>query len=355
MAVRDTTVTLTIEMVGVGIALSAGFVHLLEAWPAPWVPLVWMSAVMVFFTAYRVGSFVKAKFFPAPEPVEDDQQQASPSGQRRSMPSLKWSAVEPNTPTESSRSGSAAAQAPDKIQIPAADGAVGDSELATIGLPQVALGEGSEDPTAFLDAAELREETDDDVSAPDVSLPAFAESTMSLDERELALHTMKMQAVGEGAPPASDADADGPTEPMEAVDDVAISDDRTEAIDPAAIGQVPQDEDAAEATQRMDSVDEAGESPSTEALDEAQLRERSGGEVPEASEALKDRRISSPRKPFQKKTRSPKPAEDSRDQTPSEDVDSSVSAPAEQSVQMFDAEQLRAMQEELDQQDEGEE
>jgi hypothetical protein len=369
MAVKDTTVTLTIEMVGVGIALSAGFVHLLEAWPAPWVPLVWMSSVLIFFSAYRAGVFVKAKFFPAPEP-DPEQEQAGPSNQRSSMPSLKWSAVEPNTPTQSDQAGTPAEGVPgaDKIQIPAADGALGDSEMATIGLPQVAVGPGSEDPTAFLDAAELREETEDDVSAPKVSLPAFAESTMSLDERELALHTMQMEAVGAGAPAQGDKpDPDGPTEPMQSVGD-AVDGGATEAIDPATLGQAPaapQDGGATEAidpatlgqtsedtgaTERMAAVDQPEESPKTEALDEKQLRERFGGEVPEASKAPQQRRISSPRKPFQKNQRREKPSEDSSNQEASE---SSPGAEAQQSVRMLDADQLRALQRKLDQQGEG--
>lgn len=340
IVVNETTTTLTIELVGVCIAIAAGFVHLLEAWPSPVVPVVWMCAVFVLFSGYRVGSFVRQKYFPPPEPEIAEQQDRAQAG-RGKMLSLKWSAVEPNQPTTSSKDKAPAGP----LEIPGVDGDFSASEMATMGLPQIALGEASDDPTAFLDEEALRPETDEDISRPDEgSIPMFAESTMSIDERTLA-----MQAIEIGD---SDADSEGPTAPL---DQVAVLDEaaeRTEAIDADSIGHAPAQDGP---TIAMKAVSEEPESQKTQALDQDALYD-ADADADGVAKTQKNPAVKSARKPFSNRSETSGPMQPrSRQQRPNrERTESEPVQPSSDGVQVLDAEKLRRMQRELEKQEKGE-
>lgn len=287
--------TLGLELIAILLAASAGFIHIFEAWPHPWAPLLWMSAILVVFIAYRVGMLVRNQFFPpAPAP-----EAGAPAAQSDS-PSLRWSAVEPNL-----RASDLAAP---KLYIRGVGSEIINSEQATMALTQIGLLAGGDDPTDFLDAQELRAETDEDLVLPtEAAVPLFAESTMSLEQR-----TLMLEATGE----SFNAPAPRPS-PQ------------------AARSGAPDDE---EATLALDN----------QSLD-TRLKERARAASPKNSA---NAAVSSPPKPFQDVTpAASKPR--SKPEAPTRGAPSrpQKAAPSDDIVQVFDARELARQLQEQDAQD----
>jgi|GEM_PF-5688524 len=282
--------TLGLELIAILLAAGVGFIHIFEAWPHPWVPLLWMSAILVIFLAYRGGLLIRKHFFP-PTPAAELADSVATSD----LASLQWSAVEPNLRSSDLQ--------PRKLHIRGVSSEIVNSEQATMALSAISLVAGADDPTDFLDAQALRAETDADLVAPTAAaIPLYAESTMSIEQR-----TLMLEAVGEtpGAPSPNK---------------------RPQAVGAAA----PDDEQK------------------TMALDSQSLDARLETRAPNPStKNIADAVISSPRRPFQKPAPSlskPRPALEAP--TQAEPLHPQKAAASEDVMQVIDARELaRQLQE----------
>lgn len=254
MAVKHRKKILAIEWVWLIIGTAVIVVHMVESWSAPYVPSLWMLAMVALFVVYRAGWAIRELYWPAPEPEPADAPARSGlfTPRRRGgdgrvsttewvPPHIRGRSI-PQKRGERRKQGAGEAQ----LAIPSGDGQFEDGDIATV-FAQVdeetdPLGAGALDVRidatmiVELDNAELRPETDADMSSGEVVIPAFAESGLSRDERERAMTVLHRTD-------ASAAEVDEPTQPAAAADktlpELAASDTtqpvvQAETTEPAA-------------------------------------------------------------------------------------------------------------------------
>lgn len=235
MAPSDRKAVLAIEWVWLLIGTGVVLAHLVEAWAAPHLPLVWMMAGLVLFFGYRFAAAMRRIYFP-PQPAKPSKQPVGstlPSsayeddapgtdyvvlphlrGRRRresrrprqeqvaeadasdthelpidagevaprpARPAPLFSAPETDTQPDNQPD----TQPDQKIAVPSADGAFYDDDLATV----LADVEDNEE-TLRVDKDELREETEADVTTSGITIPQFAESSLSVEERRKAMEAV---------------------------------------------------------------------------------------------------------------------------------------------------------------------
>ncbi|MFP4601113.1 MAG: hypothetical protein ACLFVJ_22890 [Persicimonas sp.] len=237
MAPSDRKAVLAIEWVWLLIGTGVVLAHLVEAWAAPHLPLVSMMAGLVLFVGYRFAAAMRHLYLP-PKPAKPAQQpvgatlpssayeddapgtdyvvlphlrgrrrrdsrrprqdelaeadasdthelpigtgEAAPRPSRPPRPAPLFSDPEPDTQPDT--------QPDQKIAVPSADGAFYDDDLATV-LADVEDNE----QTLRVDKDELREETEADVTTSGITIPQFAESSLSVEERRQAMAIIHSQ------------------------------------------------------------------------------------------------------------------------------------------------------------------
>ncbi len=218
MAPSDRKAVWAIEWVWLLIGTGVVVAHLVEAWAAPHLPLVWMMAGLVLFVGYRFAAAMRHLYFP-PKPAKPAQQPVGatlpssayeddapgtdyvvlPHQRGRRRRDSRRPPQEPVTEADASDTHELAIFAetdeivsPEpcdpKIAVPSADGAFYDDDLAT-----VLAGVEDNEQTLRVDKAELREETDADVTTSGITIPQFAESSLSVEERRQAMASIHNQ------------------------------------------------------------------------------------------------------------------------------------------------------------------
>jgi hypothetical protein len=190
MAWSDKKATLTIEWVWLVIGVGVVLAHLVEAWAAPYLPVVWMLGLLALFGGYRLALALRQLYGPeiveeavdprAPKMIYDDDDDA-PSTAEVVLPHMRGR----QRPDPEQRKAAKAAEA--KLEVVVGDGVVAP-EVATV-LADISE---EDDPTHILDGIELRPETEADISTTnEVTIPVFAESQLGLREREQAMEALR--------------------------------------------------------------------------------------------------------------------------------------------------------------------
>lgn len=178
------------------IGTAAVYVHMMETWATPFLPMLWMSGVLALFVGYRFAMALRDHY--APEPVVDLDLEADESGPIRydregakgMLSTTDW--VPPHIRGRRKReqaAAKAAGKAVGKIEIPSASGKFDGDEIATV----FAEVDEETDPLAT-HIVDLRPETEADITDGEIAIPSFAESTMTIRERENALRTLDRPA-----------------------------------------------------------------------------------------------------------------------------------------------------------------
>jgi hypothetical protein len=199
---------------------------MLEAWAAPYVPVLWMLGMLALFLAYRFAVTLYEINWPELEPEQPAQPAQAPADARvggdgivgtvaYALPQMRGRSV----PQEREKM---RAEAAAQLAIPSADGQFEDASLDTVfayvgddSAPTPPLGvEGAAGrrvkkvgkPGLFgvtvYEYEELRPETEDDMTGTDLPIPSFAESKLTTIEREKALKAAQTRG---GVPAMSDA------------------------------------------------------------------------------------------------------------------------------------------------------
>lgn len=195
---RSKKAMLAIEWIWLLIGTAAVFVHMMETWATPFLPMLWMVGVLVLFVGYRFGMALRDHY--APE-SDEPQLQAEPTanasgpirydreGAKGMVSTTDW--VPPHIrgrrrreKAEQARQAEQAKPA-GKLELPSGSGQFDGAEVATV----FAEVDEATDPLAT-HIVELRPETEADITDNEIVIPSFAESTMTINEREYALRAM---------------------------------------------------------------------------------------------------------------------------------------------------------------------
>ncbi|QDG50676.1 fatty acid desaturase [Persicimonas caeni] len=195
---RSKKAMLAIEWIWLLIGTAAVFVHMMETWATPFLPMLWMVGVLVLFVGYRFGMALRDHY--APE-IDEPQLQAEPTanasgpirydreGAKGMVSTTDW--VPPHIrgrrrreKAEQARQAEQA-EAAGKLELPSGSGQFDGAEVATV----FAEVDEETDPLAT-HIVDLRPETEADITDNEIVIPSFAESTMTINEREYALRAM---------------------------------------------------------------------------------------------------------------------------------------------------------------------
>jgi hypothetical protein len=215
MWIRSKKTILAIEWVWLLIGAGVVFAHLVEAWASPYLPALWMLGVLGLFFAYRLGIAAREVYWPEPEVEHHSEVAAARRGGDGRVSTTEW--VPPHIRGRQNqkrqvRGDSAPAvanqaalktadsdQTAEQLELPSASGHFAGADIVTV------FAEVDEDtnprPTAIVDVgipfhstaivridkADLRPETEADMSQEKLVIPSFAESALTGDERKRAL------------------------------------------------------------------------------------------------------------------------------------------------------------------------
>jgi hypothetical protein len=258
MWIRSKKTMLAIEWVWLLIGTAAVFAHLVEAWASPYLPAVWMLGVLGLFLIYRLGMAVREVYWPEPEPDPKVAKQPYEAATRRGgdgiVSTTEWvlpqirgrkarlreqlAALDPPQSAKPPPSPVADAdKTADQLELPSASGRFEDAEVATV---FAAVDEDTEPQSTDIvdvgipfqatsivrvDKADLRPETEADMSQEEIVIPSFAESALTGDERNQVIEAVRRGEVTSKRPrPQPPTSADDETSP------IRVSDDDTDPI-----------------------------------------------------------------------------------------------------------------------------
>jgi hypothetical protein len=223
---RSKKTMLAIEWIWLFIGTAVVFTHVVEAWARPYLPTVWMVGVLVLFLAYRLGMAVRAVYWPEPElspqakrlAKKEAYEAAAQRGGDGIVSTTEWvpphirgrrarqkasdsdAARADNNPEDPGSVDSAeTAETAERLELPSASGSFDGADIVTVftevdedtepqkteivdaGIPFHATS------IVRVDDAPLRPETKADLSQHDLTVPSFAESTLTGVERKIAL------------------------------------------------------------------------------------------------------------------------------------------------------------------------
>ncbi|AWV90669.1 hypothetical protein [Bradymonas sediminis] len=212
MATKHRKKLVAIEWSWLIIGSAVVLVYTVEAWAAPYVPVLWMLGMLALFFAYRFAITFYEINWPEPEPTaaESAEQMKRHGGDGiagtvvYALPQMRGRSLAEERERQR-------AEAAAKLELPSAEGEFVDDNLDTVfGIvaedtaPTPALG--SDAPrgpkvagrpglfgVTVYEYDDLRPETEDDVTGIDVPIPAFAESALTTLEREKALKLKQQQ------------------------------------------------------------------------------------------------------------------------------------------------------------------
>jgi|GEM_PF-6282854 len=166
---ENANITFIIEMIAVCTFALTGLLFQFHAWPHPWFLLAWAGVIFVGFSVYRGATYAHRRSVPAAaEAIGASVSGTEASGAQASASG--WSADDPS-------------EVDPTVMQPAADMVHPPLDIQAL--------------SAAFEAAELRRETHLDLVEPDAGpLPAFAESTLTVKQREQTLRTL-LKDIGE--------------------------------------------------------------------------------------------------------------------------------------------------------------
>lgn len=177
---------LATEWIWLLIGTAAVYVHMMETWATPFVPMLWMLGVLVLFIGYRFAMTLRDYYAPKPA-LDVAADQSGPirydrEGAKGMLSTTDW--VPPHIRGRRRRE-MADAGGPGPIELPSASGKFDGAEIATV----FAEVDDETDPLAT-QIVDLRPENEADITASEITIPSYAESTLSISEREYALRTL---------------------------------------------------------------------------------------------------------------------------------------------------------------------
>ncbi len=201
LSIRNKKVIVAIEWLWLLVGVAVVLAYLVEAWAAPYMPMIGMLGVILLFVVYRFGVTVRQMYWPEPDDEEEPEPVARPRrrGGDGMTSTTEW--VPPHirgrsVPQERKQRRQDKREAV-KLAIPAADGDFENAEVPTVFAevdeqtdPASGLNLAANfQPTLIVDVGHggLRPETEADMTGGEIVVPSFAESALSREEREHAI------------------------------------------------------------------------------------------------------------------------------------------------------------------------